>query len=190
MSERLTDDELTELERRVRPGYVELFPHEIVSLLAEVRELRAFQARVEGYRERLAAEMRASARRLAFFRYDTHARVIAELAAYAALGEYDAAVFGESAESEAKPVAPEKTELARFIEASPGLMQHAADALSREFVGEPATRQTLAIIEHRLKTALERAYRERYGADLDTTDLAVSLGPVSGAITIALDPGR
>ena len=41
MTKRLTDEELEELARRVRPGYVELFPHELASLLAEVREMRA-----------------------------------------------------------------------------------------------------------------------------------------------------
>lgn len=65
------------------------------SLLAEVRELRAKLARVSGYRDRLASEMRASAHRLAFFRYDTHAHVATELAALAGRGEYDAAIFGK-----------------------------------------------------------------------------------------------
>lgn len=68
------------------------------SLLAEVRETRTKLARVEGYRERLASEMRASAHRLAFFRYDAHAHIATELAALAAQGEYDAAIFGEPAE--------------------------------------------------------------------------------------------
>ena len=86
---------------------------------------------------------------------------------------------------DAKQVEPEKTELMRFMEASPELLRHTADALSREFVGEHATPQTLAAIEHGLKTALETAYRERYGACVDTTGLAVELDPVSGIITLA-----
>lgn len=116
MTQRLTDEELAALERvhaecvdcgddtgsdECRELRMMLFL-KCAKLLAEVREARAFRASVEGYRERLAAEMRASAHRLAFFRYDTHARVIADLSAYAAQGEYDEAVFGEPAEGGAR----------------------------------------------------------------------------------------
>ena len=87
---------------------------------------------------------------------------------------------------DAKQVEPDKTELMRFMEASPELLRYTADALSREFVGEHATPRTLAAIEHRLKTAMETAYRERHGACVDTTGLAVELDPVSGIITLVL----
>lgn len=47
MTARLTDAELDELERREHPpGRAELFPSELASLLAEVREMRSFEAAI------------------------------------------------------------------------------------------------------------------------------------------------
>lgn len=47
MTKRLTDEELAELEQREHGlGCVELFPRELKTLLAEVREGRAFRASV------------------------------------------------------------------------------------------------------------------------------------------------
>lgn len=95
MTKRLTDEELAELERRVRPGYVELFPHEVASLIAEVRESRAFRAQVAGYRKRLAAAMREE-----YSDNRGYPSRAMELADGIASGEFnfDAAIFGESEE--------------------------------------------------------------------------------------------
>ena len=99
MTKQLTDEELAELERRVRPGYVELFPHEAASLIAEVRELRAFKARVAGYRKRLAAAIIEE-----YCDNNGYPSRVRELVEGIKSGEFnfDAAIFGAPAEGGAR----------------------------------------------------------------------------------------
>jgi hypothetical protein len=93
---RLTDEELAELESDAgshNREYLEMTTREIISIVSEVRELRALKARVEGYRERLAAKLDHVAE--TWTELGNWQQAVHRIADEAREGYFDEVVFGE-----------------------------------------------------------------------------------------------